>query len=242
VLLWMSDACGQYRRGSGRGYGRRDEDRRESSAKDHRSSARGDQKYYRFKTPHERLPKGIPDWFIEKDANRDGQIMMAEFATRWNNALVAEFLQFDRNGDGIVTPKECLAAREAGVVYSGKGVATAPAVKPTPDRESSAISRDSREPDRSVASPATQSRAAARPPAETADKPVDETPPAADDVEIPASTLKYAISYIGMYDTDGNGALTKDEWEKMRKSPKAADRNGDGRVTPHEYALSITKR
>jgi len=238
ILIWINDASGQYRRR----YGPRDEDRRESSSGDDRSSSKEDRKFYRFKTAHERLPKGIPDWFIEKDANHDGQVMMAEFATRWNEALVAEFIQFDRNHDGVVTPKECLAAREAGVVYTGQGISSADAKAADSRRDTVTVWRKAPEAKPSVTPSSAQNSTVAATAPNSAKKPGAESPPAADDVEIPASTLKYAISYVSMYDTNGDGALGSDEWEKMRKSPQAADRNGDGRVTPQEYALSIMKR
>ena len=61
---------------------------------------------YRFSTPHDRLPEGIPSWFVEADADRDGQITMGEYATRWTDDLVKEFMEVDLNGDGIVTPNE----------------------------------------------------------------------------------------------------------------------------------------
>ena len=62
----------------------------------------------RFLTPRERLPKGLPDWFREKDVNGDGQVDMAEFASEWTPALVNEFNRYDLNHDGVITPAECL--------------------------------------------------------------------------------------------------------------------------------------
>jgi hypothetical protein len=62
----------------------------------------------RFLRPHERLPKGLPDWFKAKDTNGDGQISMAEFAAEWTPATEAEFLRYDLNHDGLITPDECL--------------------------------------------------------------------------------------------------------------------------------------
>lgn len=59
--------------------------------------------------PAERLPAGLPTWFAEKDTNRDGQVMMSEFAREWPAEKLAEFKRYDRNGDGIITPRECLA-------------------------------------------------------------------------------------------------------------------------------------
>jgi Ca2+-binding EF-hand superfamily protein len=71
----------------------------------------------RFLSAVERLPEGLPDWFKEKDANRDGQVAMAEYSTDWSTAEraqanVTEFSRYDLNRDGVITPDECLAAAE----------------------------------------------------------------------------------------------------------------------------------
>lgn len=83
-----------------------------SSAKNAEASAdepkRAGPKSGRFLTVEERLPKNLPAWFREKDANRDGQVEMAEFADDWTEALLAEFNRFDLNRDGVITPAECL--------------------------------------------------------------------------------------------------------------------------------------
>jgi len=75
------------------------------------SSAGGPRKTYRFLAPVERLPKGLPDWFTRSDADGDGQVAMAEFSSSWNDSKVAEFAGWDRNGDGLITPKEALVPR-----------------------------------------------------------------------------------------------------------------------------------
>jgi hypothetical protein len=64
----------------------------------------------RFRTPAERLPAGLPTWFLEKDADQDGQVRMSEFATLWSDSTAADFARSDVNGDGIITAKECLKA------------------------------------------------------------------------------------------------------------------------------------
>ncbi len=60
-------------------------------------------RFVRFRRPHEKLPQGLPDWFVQRDKDEDGQIAMAEFAASWNDAVVAEFFRYDLDGDGIVT-------------------------------------------------------------------------------------------------------------------------------------------
>jgi Ca2+-binding EF-hand superfamily protein len=61
---------------------------------------------YRVSSPVERLPKGMPDWFLRNDLDADGQISMAEYATSWNDQIASEFTKLDANGDGIITPSE----------------------------------------------------------------------------------------------------------------------------------------
>jgi Ca2+-binding EF-hand superfamily protein len=55
----------------------------------------------------------LPDWFVQKDADGDGQVSMAEFATEWTDAKAAEFQKYDMNNDGFITPEECLRAEKA---------------------------------------------------------------------------------------------------------------------------------
>ncbi len=60
-------------------------------------------------TPTERLPKGLPEWFARSDVDGDGQVMMIEYAASWSESKVAEFQKYDLDGDGLITPEECLA-------------------------------------------------------------------------------------------------------------------------------------
>ena len=66
-----------------------------------------------FPTSRERLPKGLPDWFLEKDVNGEGQITMAAFTTNWTPAEVERFNKYDLNHDGIITAAECLKVEKA---------------------------------------------------------------------------------------------------------------------------------
>ncbi len=62
------------------------------------------------RSPWDRLPEGLPSWFKEKDRDRDGQILMAEFSDKWTQDKLREFQKYDLNGDGVITPGECLKA------------------------------------------------------------------------------------------------------------------------------------
>ena len=53
------------------------------------------------------LPKGLPDWFVEK-ANSDGQVTMADYTKNWTQDAVAKFDRYDPNHDGVITAEECL--------------------------------------------------------------------------------------------------------------------------------------
>ncbi len=64
----------------------------------------------RFHSPRERLPAGLPAWFVERDADGDGQVMMSEYAREWTDEKVSQFYRYDLNRDGVVTPRECLTA------------------------------------------------------------------------------------------------------------------------------------
>lgn len=69
----------------------------------------GARRSFRFLTPKERLPKGIPDWFVDADDDGDGQIMMAEYAGRWTESKATEFTRRDKDGDGVITPREAVS-------------------------------------------------------------------------------------------------------------------------------------
>ena len=62
----------------------------------------------RFLLPKERLASGLPEWFLRRDADGDGQVTMAEYASDWTPALAAEFNGYDLNRDGVITAAECL--------------------------------------------------------------------------------------------------------------------------------------
>ncbi len=106
------------------------------------SAVASGRKSYRVASATERLSafEGLPEWFARSDADGDGQVRMSEYATSWSDDVVADFSQFDLNGDGIVTPKECLNAVNAGAV---QGAASSSAMASS-SRESSVGGRRDR--------------------------------------------------------------------------------------------------
>jgi hypothetical protein len=87
-----------------------------ASSRRRRENARGDRrrqgKSYRFASPHERLPKGLPDWFVKQDSDFDGQLTMPEFAPRLSLGKVSQFERLDLNRDGLLVPEEYLQATD----------------------------------------------------------------------------------------------------------------------------------
>ena len=58
------------------------------------------------------LPDGLPGFFTDRDKNGDGQITLAEYASEFNDSIVAEFMESDLNNDGVIIPSEALRAVE----------------------------------------------------------------------------------------------------------------------------------
>lgn len=52
------------------------------------------------------LPGGVPGWFVERDADGDAQLTLAEFSPKLRTTEVTEFKSYDVNGDGLLTAAE----------------------------------------------------------------------------------------------------------------------------------------
>ena len=72
------------------------------------------------------LPPGVPQWFLLRDADGDGQVSMAEFAPTPSPADLLEFARYDTNHDGVITAEEALGLNKPARVAT----ATAPVVAP----------------------------------------------------------------------------------------------------------------
>jgi hypothetical protein len=55
-----------------------------------------------------RLPPGLPDWFLKHDSDGDGQLTLSEYAESGSTSADKEFARYDRNQDGLITPREVL--------------------------------------------------------------------------------------------------------------------------------------
>ena len=56
----------------------------------------------------------------------------------------------------------------------------------------------------------------------------------------PAKVSRYATVVIQRYDSNGDGILQQDEWEKMPGTPQAIDLDGDGQITKDELIWYLT--
>jgi subtilisin-like proprotein convertase family protein len=57
------------------------------------------------------LSEGLPGWFYELDADRDGQVEMSEFAAEWTDEKLQEFSMLDTNGDALLTAAEVIQSK-----------------------------------------------------------------------------------------------------------------------------------
>ncbi|MCA9136898.1 MAG: hypothetical protein KDB00_09065 [Planctomycetales bacterium] len=97
----------------------REDDRRRRDRGDNRTAevvppdVYGGRKSYRI-NGEKKPPEGLPGFFTDKDANQDGQVEMAEFASKWDDGAVEEFFKSDLNRDGVITAEEAVLAVERG--------------------------------------------------------------------------------------------------------------------------------
>lgn len=133
----------------------------------------GDRKY--FVSPS-RLPPGLPDWFLKRDADGDGQLTLAEYSESGSASADKEFAGYDRNRDGLITPREVVGGSSQ-PNRTKRPPATAPAPPPTPATDTTTPPPAATEP--APQPPATET-APQSPATESAPKP-----------ETPASERRY---------------------------------------------------
>ena len=52
------------------------------------------------------MPNGLPEWFVERDLDGDGQLTLAEFPPAGRPEESLDFESFDENRDGVITSLE----------------------------------------------------------------------------------------------------------------------------------------
>lgn len=113
---------------------------------------------YRFLSARERLPEGLPSWFEDRDRDQDGQVTMAEYSSSWTDSKAREFLRYDGNDDGVITPEECL------VGMSRPDAGPPPSAGPGPRSEGPG-------PGPGAPSPGAETKPAEKPASSSGDKP-----------------------------------------------------------------------
>jgi Ca2+-binding EF-hand superfamily protein len=154
----------------------------------------------------ETAPEGMPRFYSDRDLNRDGQISMSEFTSEWTDSRIAEFYAWDQNRDGVITLPEVQSGVNRGLIVNDAPTGVAPV---SAMASNTSVAKRTAESTGDVASSANQP---------------DE------------KMIAYAIKVIQRNDTNQDGVLTPNEWEEMLLSPADADLDGDGRVTPIEFA------
>jgi Ca2+-binding EF-hand superfamily protein len=176
----------------------RDASRRDDRGGDSRSSSSyqrpsAPRKEEKSKSSSKRPPKrkerarvtvDLPTRFSEVDKNRDGQIGLYE----WDRAKFREFFELDRNGDGLLTPRELSANPGA-----------SPAPRTTASRTAS------------PSSPAAAAPASSPEPAGSGTITAVEFDPESSD----GRRASYVFRSL---DRNKDGSLTKEEWEKSQST------------------------
>mgnify|MGYP002822343512 CR=1 FL=1 len=132
------------------------------------------------------------------DINGDGQIGLYE----WDRAKLVEFLRLDRNGDGLLTPREISFASDAA---------------PAPTKQTVVASRTQAAPSKATtAKPATPSQ-----PAASTDGSIS---PAEFNPE--SSEGRWAKYVFRRLDGNRDGTLDADEWKKSQSTRKSFEKYG----------------
>jgi len=78
----------------------------------------------RFHIPPSRL-QGLPDWFVARDSDGDGQLTLSEFAPNASPTDILEFNRLDTDRDGVLTMREVQrSGRSTSSTGAAKGLAT----------------------------------------------------------------------------------------------------------------------
>lgn len=190
---------------------RRDRDRRDDGDRDRRSDSSSSSKSSKKSAkPKVRVTKDLPTDYRDKDKNGDGQIGLYE----WDRKAFAQFFDLDRNGDGLLTADELIAAAKKSTTSTTSGsagsssttVTMASGPRPVLPSEAGKLS--------SAAVPAPAASA---------------TP-----VEMTAGMK----AFVGL-DNDRDGELTEDEWKLSRSARGKFEKAGIAISLPIKQAQFV---
>ncbi|MEM9645116.1 MAG: EF-hand domain-containing protein [Planctomycetota bacterium] len=154
----------------------------------------------------DRSTDGIPSWFTDADDNKDGQVQMPEFASKWTDEKVAEFLGWDRNGDGTITTSEIRVGVEKGPVDVGGAGAAIAKAPPPPKRKSTSAAG-------AMATPTDKDRAYAK-------RIVGKYDKNSDGVLTPGEQASMLMKPKNA-DFDGDGKVSLEEYAQMLANKRA---------------------
>ena len=83
----------------------------------------------RYFVPTTRMPNGLPEWFVERDLDGDGQLTLAEFAPGGRPEESLDFESFDENRDGVITSLEGARVQTRRAAAEAEAAAQAAAVQ-----------------------------------------------------------------------------------------------------------------
>lgn len=192
---------------------REDRDRRSDRdgdrSRDSSSSSKSSKKVVK---PKERVTKVLPEDYRSKDKNGDGQIGLYE----WDRSAFAKFYELDRNGDGLLTADELIAATKK----------TTSGSKSSGSKSSTATPSGSGFPNTATA--ATTSSDAAKPGVATSPAVAIATTPTTPAMKV----------FIGL-DSDNDGKLTEEEWKRSRTARAKFEKAGIAISFPIQQAQFV---
>lgn len=183
---------------------RREESRSEvsrSSSEPSRTDEKAKSTSKKAPPPKRRVTTDLPASFSTLDVDHDGQVGLYE----WDRARLSDFLLLDRNFDGILTPKELIAAKNLAPVKAPVQAPNTPAVS------TSSV--------KSAAVPVVTPAATAKP-----SSPTSILAPAKVDPD--SQEGRMAKFVFGRLDLNHDGSLTEDEWNKSQTTRASFEKAG----------------
>jgi len=83
----------------------------------------------KFHVSLQTLPAGLPDWFLARDLDGDGQVSLHEFAPEATRKDIEEFSRYDVDHDGVITPTEAVRSGGRSAAVSTSDATIPPTVK-----------------------------------------------------------------------------------------------------------------